>query len=264
MVRLSNEKISKIKNLSLEGMSLREIQKRTRLPLSTIQYHSPKRKKGRIKIVKIPKSNFTIGEIMGAFAGDGYAHTIISGRTHNHFVRFFLSYDKDQAYAKYLFNLLRKMNLNPHIYNTKYKGKYSKIEVRVSSIKFKEFISNYLKWRDKKKYTVSLREGINYYNKDFLRGFIRGLMDTDGFVEVYNVAFGVVSKKLALNFRDILNEFKVECSFKVRKDKRENRKDLYLCRVPRRNLDRFNDLFSFSNPRKLNSLMNILNGAARI
>ena len=167
-------------------------------------------------------------------------------------------------YAKYLASLIEKMNLKTNMFFRKYKNEWSLIEVRVYSKDFYNFLKKYLIWDGKKRYTVGLKEDISNYNNDFLRGFIRGLMDTDGFVEVCNVAFGVVSKKLALNFRDILNKFGiVDCNFKI-KSRKGNRADLYLCRTHRRDLEKYYELFGFSNPRKLNSLLKIINEAARI
>ena len=104
---------------------------------------------------------------------------------------------------------------------------------------------------------VRLKDNILAYNPNFLRGFVRGLMDTDGFVGISNICFAVVSKSLVLNFKDILFLFNIESKF-FTKIRERNRKDLHFCRVNRPYLDLYHNLFGFSNQRKLDSLLRIL------
>jgi len=262
--RLIIDEKEKIKELTLGGKSLRQISRIMNLGITTIYYHVRKLKGKQRKNFKCELSDFEIGELVGAFAGDGSFYHDTYGRSSHYSVSYYLSYKDDQDYAKYLTVLLKKMSLNPMIFFSKHKGELSKITLRVSSKDFYNLIKNYLVWEGKKTYSVRLKEDVSNYNDEFLKGFIRGLMDTDGFVEPYNPAFGVVSKKLSLDFRNILDIFKVKYSFRVKRDKRNNRKDLYFCRICGESRKRYYELFSFSNLRKQNALLKILNGATRI
>tara|TARA_Y100000034_G_C6806195_1_gene362002 strand:- start:353 stop:1033 length:681 start_codon:yes stop_codon:yes gene_type:complete len=210
-------------------------------------------------------SDFQIGELIGSFAGDGNFYYSSHGRSGHYRIRYYLSYKDDMDYSKYLSHLLEMMNLRTNTFFKKYKGKLSVIELVVRSKDFYKFIRKYLIWEGKKTYSVRLKSYINGYSDDFLRGFVRGLMDTDGFVEISGVAFGVVSRDLVLNFEAILSKFNIGSKLSIKPGK-GNCKDCYLCRIPRRYLELYNEIFGFSNLRKINSLMKILSktGTARI
>ncbi len=224
---------------------------------------------GRVKQIKIPNSHFLIGQIIGAFAGDGCYSKGKTKRGIKHFIRFCLSYEKDVDYKNYLFLIFQKMNLNPRVHIKKYRDKLSAFEIRICSIKFIEFIKNYLYWDDtigsiqrfknskKKTYSVHLKYPLENYSNLFLIGFARGLMDTDGFVESKGVACGVVSEKLIFNLNDIL--IKVGIIPKVTIQNRKfPRKNLFLLRVSNNNLDNYLNKIGFSNLRKKRELLQIL------
>ena len=68
---------------------------------------------GKAKQIKIPNSEFLIGQIIGAFSGDGCYSKNKTKKGIKHFVRFFLSYKKDKEYKDYLFLLFQNINLTP-------------------------------------------------------------------------------------------------------------------------------------------------------
>jgi len=263
MKRLTKKQIESIKNLSDNGLSLRKIHKITDIPLSTIQYRANKdKKRPRIKAISLPDSDFLKGEIIGAFAGDGNYFYDCLGRCRKHNIRFFLSYEDDKEYKNYLFNLLKSLGLSVNVYVKKYKGKPSCFQIYVSSIEFIRFIKKYLEWKDQKTYSVRLRKDINY-SKEFLFGFARGLMDTDGFVESYSVACGTVSKELIKNLREIFMLANIPARV-IEKKRNPPRKNLFLTRVKKGNLLNYYKNIGFSNSRKEKKLLEIMNGAAQI
>jgi len=255
--RLSEEEKELIRKMTLEGKSLRQISSLINLGITTIYYNVRKFKPKQRKKFVCNLNDFQIGELVGAFAGDGNFYHSIKGRCSKYTIRYFLSYEDDMFYAQYLTNLLKNMNLNANMFPRKQGEKWSVIIINVYSKEFYNLIKNYLIWEGKKGHTVRLKDNILAYNPNFLRGFVRGLMDTDGFVGISNICFAVVSKSLVLNFKDILFLFNIESKF-FTKIRERNRKDLHFCRVNRPYLDLYHNLFGFSNQRKLDSLLRIL------
>ena len=257
MKRLSKQELGLIKELNNKGLSLRVIQEKTSIPLSTIQYNLNKNKTTkRIKSIKLPSSDFLIGELIGAFAGDGCYYHDKNGRSSKHFIRYTLAY-KEKDYAQHLVSILKNMGLNVGVYSSDYKGEPSSIEIRTSSLRLLEFIKNYLCLNNKKTYSIRLLRDIKNYSANFLLGFARGLMDTDGFVETHNVACGVVSKELIKNLQEIF--LKMEITSKLTVQKRGGtRKDLYLLRVPKKGLEDYYNKVGFSNPLKREALLSII------
>lgn len=255
--RITKEEKEKIKRLSLDGKSLREISKIMNLGITTIYYQVRKFKpKQRKDFNPVGLNSEKIGELIGAFAGDGSYYPSIHKRICHHKIRYSLSFKKDKPYAEYLRTLLRQLNLNPFLIISSHNIEPDSIEILVNSRTYMEFIKKFLFWEGKKTYSVCLRSPLGEYNEDFLIGFARGLMDTDGFVELYNVSCGCVSKELIGNLTDIFN--KLGISYKVSKRIKEGRRDLFLIRVPKGGLRKYHKLIGFSNPYKLNKLKQIL------
>ncbi|MBU1199659.1 MAG: hypothetical protein KKF46_01320 [Nanoarchaeota archaeon] len=166
MKRLIIKQIHNIRNLKSQGKSLREICTLTRIPLSTLQYQLSKgESRKREKNIRIPKDDFVIGELIGAFAGDGNYYLDKNGRSYKYHIRFFLSYRDDTQYKLYLMRILKKFNLNPRVFIVKYKGKPSVFVIRVTSKKLVEFIREYLSWKSTKGRTVHLKKEITSFSK---------------------------------------------------------------------------------------------------
>lgn len=257
MERLSETQINLIRTLSNKKLSLRKIQQKTKIPLSTLQYRLNKNKKvKRERQIKIPSSEFIKGEIIGSFAGDGNYYHDQNGRCSKHYVRYSLSYRDDKNYADYLSLVFKNIGLNVNIYIKLYKGKPSAFELRVCSLNFIRFIKEYVIWKNKKTYSIQLRKDIKL-SKNFLLGFARGIMDTDGFVESHGVACGVVSKKLINDLKKIFSIIQIKPKITVKK-REGKRKNLYLLRVSKKYLGTYNEYIGFSNLRKKKRLIEII------
>ena len=238
------------------GKSLRQISKLTGISLSTIQYHL-KTGKSRIKRINLPNSDFIKGEIVGAFAGDGSYQLNKSGRGGNHLIKFYLSYRDDKIYANYISSVLKSMGLKVSVIIRKFDGVPSCIELRTRSLSLLKFIRSKLYWKGKKTYSVRLRKDVKN-SDEFLFGFARGLMDTDGFVEDSNVAFGSVSNSLILDLRDIFKKLKISSRITTKK-RNSPRKNLFLLRTKRKDLNLYLDNVGFSNLRKGIKSVEIIN-----
>ncbi len=259
MNRLSKEQKEHIKELKNKGLSLRSIQKITEFPLSTIQYNLNKNSgKRRIKAINIKLSNFQIGEIVGAFAGDGSFQHNQNGRSSKYFVKFYFSYENDEQYKNYIITLLKNIGLNPKVYVRYYQKRPSSFEIRVASKKFVEFLREYLFWEGKKVLSIRLRRKLDRYSLPFLLGFTRGVIDTDGFVCPTKTGCGVVSAGLINNIKNILNRIGIKSKVYISKSRKSNWNDIYLLIIPKKYLNRFSKMVGLSNKRKKHKLDEIM------
>ncbi len=263
MERRKHQRLSKadrllIKDLTKKGRSLRHISKIIKVGITTIYYHVRKFKPKQRKEFIVPLSDEKIGELIGAFAGDGSYYYSINdknnlGKGGQHRIRYHLSLLDDMQYKSYLRELLIKLNLNPHIIIRK---DYNSIDIAVSSLSYLNFIKTFLFWKGKKTYSVRLKRKVNTYSLGFLSGFARGLMDTDGYVEISNVSCACTSKELIKNLAKIFDIYGLK--YKISLKKRLNRKDLYLIRVYRNSLEDYNSFIGFSNKYKQDDLNSLL------
>lgn len=258
--RFSSQEILLIKNLTENGQSLNHISRVLNVGKPTIYYQVRKFKPRLRKDFIVNINEFQIGELIGAFAGDGsYVYRLRDKQDlkkgGQYIIRYHLSMKDDLQYAEYLKNILIQMNLNPHLYKRESNGT---LELTLSSKSFILFIKKYLIWDGKKTYSVCLKENIKDYSDEFIRGFVRGLMDTDGYVEISNVGIMCVSGDLIKNLRDIFDSLGIKYKFSIKIFK-EKRKDGHLIRVYRDSLGNYNSLFGFSNKYKQEKLNKILN-----
>ncbi|NCO11018.1 hypothetical protein CO038_04220 [Candidatus Pacearchaeota archaeon CG_4_9_14_0_2_um_filter_39_13] len=258
--RFSTEEILLIKRLTDEGKSLNYLSRLFSVGKSTLYYQIRKFKPRIKKEFLVRLSDFHIGELIGAFAGDGnYSHQRYDRRfpsrpTH-HRIRYFLTFSKEREYAEYLKNLLAKLNLNPYIMNRN----ESVLILTVNSKEYIDFIKTYLTWDKDKTFSIRLKKNISEYSDNFLRGFARGLMDTDGFLNPGNAVCACISKELINNLSEIFTSFDLNIKRRVL-IRKGNSRPLYFVRVRRKSLERYGDVIGFSNKAKAQSLDNIING----
>lgn len=201
-----------------EGVSINNISKSLGLAKSTIYYHYKKLKGKKFKDIQLNfKSEKALGEFLGVFSGDG-SFTLCNWA---YDTRIYVGY-YEKEYAKnledFLFDIFRK---KPFIHKTQ-----SVIVLRYRSKKLYQFIKKYLIWEGKKTYSVRLLT-LNH-SRDFLIGFLRGLLDTDGY---YNknknmVTFDTTSNNLASQICFIIEKL-LELKFSKYIFYREGRKPLH-------------------------------------
>lgn len=258
--RLSEEVKSTLRRLTLEGRSLNALSKITGLGKTTIYYQVKSLKPRQWRKMEINISEFEIGELIGAFAGDGnYYHRKYepNGNQDSRYrIRYFLSLISDKNYANYLIYLLKRLNLNP---GKSVREKENTICVNVNSKEFSEFIKKYLMWEDDKTFSIRLKKEINNYSYDFLRGFARGLMDTDGFLNDGNAACACISKRLIDSLGDIFTMFQITHSRRSLQPPGKNRRMLFYARVLKAGLLNYKKHIGFSSDYKRDKLISILN-----
>ncbi len=166
-----------------------------------------------MKIVNLKNiSSKEKGYLLGLFSGDGYIYHDIKWR---HFtVEFFLHSKRDIKIQNYLVLLLRKLKLNPIIYKDK---RYDCNRIRIYSKQFFEFIKKELAKSD----------------KDFKIGFVSGMIDAEGSVNLKKSSIKIVNtnKKLIVKVKGYLNDLGINSTISTRKWKNKNWSDLYLLNI---------------------------------
>lgn len=256
--RFSSEELLLIRDLTDKGKSLAYLSSLLKVGKSTIYYQVRKFKPRIKKDFIVNLNDFQIGELIGAFAGDGnyyhkkYNPDLPQGDV-KHRIRYFLTYSREKDYADYLKNLLIKLNLNPNIINRD----NSVWIVTVNSKEYINFIKGYLVWENDKTFTIRLNKDLSQYSDEFLRGFARGLMDTDGFMNSANVVCACISEELINNLSDIFTKSGLEITRTIL-ERGGNTRPLNFVRVRSKSLNDYAQLIGFSGENKMNYLKEIL------
>lgn len=245
-MRLTQKEIKKITEMAKENRSLNEISNILNIKKTTAYYWFVKAVGKKINPVEIDRSDeFAIGQFMGAFSGDG---NFYFDRKSYHYRISFVTSLYEKMYAAELQNLIRQIfGKESAMYELE-----NKILLVVYGKDILELIKEHLRWHGKKGSSVRLRHNLSFYSTDFLRGFVRGLFDTDGNVskKKAQIMLGSISRRIILQVSDILKMLDLEHSFyKFRP--RPNRREfncIYL--YNKENLYKFNKIIGFTNPVK--------------
>ena len=123
-------------------------------------------------------SNLNVGEkgyLIGIFVGDGYLHY---DRGRHYRVNFYFNPKKDKDIIVYIIKLLETVGLTP--YTMIHHGC---MVIRVNSKRFYEYMKRFQYPHQRK-------------NKDFMVGFISGLIDSDGYVKKGDIVISNKNKQL--------------------------------------------------------------------
>ncbi len=230
-----------IKDMIRDGVSLNKIKEKTGIWKSTLYYHYKKIHGRKYKEVIISEDNREeIGEFIGVFAGDG---NFFLGKNSCYRVRIYTGF-YEKCYAEFLSSFLTKLfSKKPRQYITK---RRDVIIADYESKMIYGLICKYLSWNGRKSHTVKLRN-FTKLDKKFLKGFLRGLFDTDGGIyrPKNKVAIGTSSEALALQMRKIFIKFGIEPGFYKYKDKDFWYIDIYGSRT-----DKFMKVIGTHHPNK--------------
>jgi intein-encoded DNA endonuclease-like protein len=243
---LGSNEIIRILELSKQGKSLNYVSQHLGIKKTTAYYWFLKSVGKKVRRPKLDMSNaFDVGEIIGAFAGDG-SHRF-QRKSYLHTLRFYLS-SEEEEYASNLCKVLYRVcgkKANVRRYN-------SCLIVTLHGKRIYEIICDFLEWNSSgKTYSVRLKQPLDFYSDDFLRGFVRGFVDTDGSVnkKKLQINMGSVSGNLITQISAILNRFEIKNSVYFLAP-RGNRKEFFCVEIYGRNTEKFNRLIEFSNPNK--------------
>lgn len=137
------------------------------------------------------------GYVVGFYVGDG--NIFVSKTNGIYRLRYFLWYKEIQTQRK-LQKILRKLTLAPRLYR-------DKDNMVVIELHSKEFVSYIL--------SVCNKNGLKKQNSnDFLRGFIEGLIDSDGHVQRNYTEITTSSSKLKNNIVEVLNKIGISSNIR--------------------------------------------------
>jgi len=211
-----------------QNLSLNTISKSLSISKSTVYYWY--RKFGGRTVPKViinSGDQEIVGEFIGAFAGDGN-YTL--DRDYKHQISISLN-SKDLHYITHLKNLIGVVcSKTPHSYT------YDRDHVTILRIVSKDlaiFIKSYLMWAKTKTATVELRLECKELGNSFVVGFLRGLMDTDGYINHKDkyVTFSTISPGLARNIETSLSILGINFKEYINNDPSGHFKPVFRIRV---------------------------------
>lgn len=246
MSKIKLDKKNEIINLIHGGKSLNEISRKTGLSKTTIYYHYRKFHGKITTSPKIQKENIeSLGEFIGVIAGDGYTNLT---KNYKYLVRIFLNI-KEEEYSDSLSDMLENfLGKRPHKYVHK---KGNCIHLRFISKDIFYLIEEYLSWKSaghrSKSRSICLRKIES--DKKFKIGFLRGCVDTDGYINKNRIMFSTASKKLCKNIENFLQTLGIKFSTRTYLDKRPNRSLMYYVNIKPDNREKFLSLIKPRNMR---------------
>lgn len=231
--------------LYAKGHCSNQISKITRLSKTTVYYHVRKHFGRKYKTIQILGDEKKIGEFVGVFTGDGYFRKDKIG----HYKITITVSIKAYEYINHLNSLFIELFSKPPLIIKRLK--YNTVEIRYDSKEIYELIKEYLFWEGKKHSTVKLIT--LKHNKEFLIGFLRGCLDTDGHVcrNYKRLVFSTTSLALAEQISAILTNLDFNNKILISIDKRPNRKILYNVRLLGENAIRLVKTIRPGNPIKV-------------
>jgi len=199
--RVSPEIKPKLIESIRKGKSLRNLCKEFSLKKTTAYYYVRKIRGRRFKLVNFDLSDKErLGEFVGIFAGDGCAYKEKDGHWR---IRISLN-QREKNIIKYYSNRIEELiGKSPRIY---FVPSESVVLIEVTSKPVLDLLGNFLTWEYGSK-TKSVRLKGKNLGRSFTKGFLRGLIDSDGYVrrgrkEIY---FGTISRGLFKNFTTALD-----------------------------------------------------------
>ena len=246
MIRLNDIEINQIFRLIKEGKSLNKISRLLNKSKSTVYYHFRKFKGRTVNPISL-KSNDEelIGEFIGLFAGDGYANKTIA---FHYRIYLFFNITERKFVNDLVKNVLVKLfGKEPNIFRQK-----NALVLFYCSKEIHYLINNYLVWDKKYRKTYSIQLKNRDQSDEFIKGFLRGCLDSDGYLSPKKICFSTVSKELIEDISIFLTKLNISNKVTRYKEKRKNRKDIYNITLSR--LDHYKFL-KIINPRNVKENM---------
>ncbi len=214
------------------GKSLSEISRITSVKKTTIYYYMRKILGRKFFPIKLNlRSKELIGEIIGLFAGDGYYANY--KKAWDRRIKIFFNATELGLADYYAGSFFRLTHKRPRPFRSG-----SVIIIQMHSKALCDFILSYVSFSGKKSKTVQLKDKSLLKNRAFVKGFLRALVDSDGYIrkdrkEIY---YGSISINLFLDFLKGLDLFHIAYKTYVQKSKYE---DFYKVRLSGKDRDIF-------------------------
>lgn len=237
--RLTQLEIKKIRSLVESGTSLKIISNIIHKSKCTI-YPYFRKFKGRTYFpIRIETDKHeSMGEMLGIFASDG---NYFKTKDYHHRVFFFfgpLEIERMEEVKLMLTLLLNKKPIQAKRDNLLILYYCSKLLIT--------FIQKYLDWiPGKKTYSVKLKN--KKFCRHFIKGFIRGCFDSDGYISKKQISFSSVSSDLVSDISKSLHTLHIKHTITCYQDKRPNRKLIHRAHILKADSKKFMRLIK---PRK--------------
>ena len=241
--RLTKNEIEKIKSLVRSGKSLNYISQLMSKSKTTIYYYSKQIKGPMYFPIKINfKDMEPIGEFMGLFAGDGNFHKT---KQYHYRVYLFFGPDEKEFMEKIEFLLFKLFNKKPIRSQRK-----NLLILYYCSKELIQFIKSYLLWDKNTKKTYSVHLMHRDYPDQFKIGFLRGNVDSDGYISEKKIIFDSVSGKLIEDIMFFLDYFDISYGHYIYNDSRGNRKPIHHVNIRKKDHLKFLKLVKPKNIKK--------------
>lgn len=243
----SETEIEKIRLMASKGKSVNAIKEKLEIPKSTVYYHFKKEvgQKQKRNQPEIPEDQDFRGELCGIFAGDGNFYHEKS----NHKYRTTITLNINDDYWNKLQDLLtEKLGKEPL---TLKEPEFSRLRLRYESKILYKFFDKRLDWnKPDKTGSISLKQ--KKYPEEFKKGFLRGLIDTDGHLDLNQkrLSFNTISKPLAETTESLLSQLDLENKTYCFEDDRENCRDMYRTYVTGEEVEKFITKIKPRHPKK--------------
>ena len=233
MNRLSDIEIKQIRLFIEDGKSLNQISKKLEKNKTTVYYHFRKIKGRSVRPISVNFDNSElIGEFIGLFAGDG-----CMDKTKDYKYRVYLYFNiSEEEFTKNLIKnvLIKLFGKKPMIFK-----RGNVIDLCYYSKGIHNLVASYLTWDKSSKKTYSVKLKSEKQPNNFIIGFIRGCLDSDGHLSNKKINFATVSNGLCRNISNLLNKLEIKHSVRLYKEKRVNRKDIYHINVLNSDYNKF-------------------------
>lgn len=246
MQRLKPTELEHVVSLINDGLPLKQIARLTGRNKTTVYHHFRKIKGKTMKpVIFDVQDDERVGEFIGLFAGDGCAD-----KTKPWVYRTRLCFGlKEKEFIKELIEvvLLPLFGKRPCVI-----CQDTRLNVNYYSKDIYDFVEKYLEWDKLAKKTYSVRLRHTNHSREFMIGFLRGCLDSDGYVSQKKITFASVSTPLIDNIHKFLSKFKIRHSVYVSKSKKPNKRDMYFVYISKQEHCKFLNIIKPRN-KKLNA-----------
>ena len=200
--RLSLSEKNYIREMVQSGLSLKNIANRTGKSKTTVYYYFRDIRGRTILPITInEEKSELVGEFLGIVAGDGCLN-----KTKQHHYRVYLFFNKkEHAYVRELYTALfyELFKKQPSLFDRKERDIFI---LYFCSKEIYFFVKRYLTWdmTTRKSHSVHLKS--RNHTTRFKIGFLRGLIDSDGYLSNDRIVFSTSSMKLAADIMQFLDE----------------------------------------------------------
>jgi hypothetical protein len=246
--KLTQEEIYSIKKYIEIGKSCNQIANLMNKNKSAIYYHFKKIKGRTVFPIQVESDNDELlGEFIGLFAGDG---SFFKSKDFHYHIRLHFNVAEREFVHEVIDNVLYILfNRNPRVY-TQQNG----LILSYYSRNIYNLVRKYLAWKDNEPKTYSVTLIAQNLSEEFMIGFLRGNVDSDGHISRSKISFDSVSKELINSISICLDHLRIKYKYREYQEKRLNRRNMHNISIHRDYFDKFFYIIKPRNTRNMHRL----------